>query len=148
VRTDEYTEAEFELHRPDLPFSFAQFSTIQWYDAMPETITQVDAILTATSEPFRQNGPPHFLDAPRVFLATFGPKDSSKPATLVEAEDGKRFTEAELLRSAWRLQQPHLRETRLTSGVGLYRAGLQKRIPSYYIWGSRSRLDGPAENAA
>lgn len=33
------------------------------------------------------------------------------------------------------LPGPFVGDVRLTEGVGIYRAGIKKRLPSYYIWG-------------
>jgi hypothetical protein len=60
------------------------------------------------------------------------------------ANDGEAFTEAELLTKARILQAPFVGDVRLTEGVGIYRAGIKKRLPSYYIWGARSRADAPS----
>ena len=57
------------------------------------------------------------------------------------------FTDAELLVAAWEIQAPHLRAEVRTEGVGLHRSGLHRRIPSYYIWGSQSRLQTARSNA-
>ena len=134
LRTDPYSEEEQTVHRPDLPFEFAQRSQLSWYEpwsGLPSAPVQ---------EPI--------LRSPALFLAPFGPRDSAKPAVLVRAENGESFTENELLNLARDLQTPHLRDGRLTNGVGIYRSGIKKRLPSYYIWGTRSRMDAPAQHAA
>ena len=46
------------------------------------------------------------------------------------------------------LQFPHAGDVLLTEGVGIYRAGIKKRTPSYYIWGGRSRAEAPAVGLA
>jgi hypothetical protein len=78
---------------------------------------------------------------PSIYLAPFGPNNGARPATLLEASDGKAFTAAELLWLAWKLPKPHLGSSPLTRGIGLHRAGFQRKTPSYYIWGALSRLD-------
>jgi len=127
------TEKEVQVHRPDLPFAFATRQSLSWYDQWPENLP------TESEEA---------LQAPAIYLAAFGPRDSSKPAVLVHAENGLSFTDTELLLAAKSIQDPHVRESPLTRGVGIYRSGIQKRLPSYYLWGAKSRLDTSGENAA
>ncbi|MFC7517510.1 hypothetical protein ACFQUU_21090 [Herbaspirillum sp. GCM10030257] len=146
VRTDEYSELEFKTNRPDLPFSFSQSTALNWYDQVPENIERLAHIFEVCGEGAGAACAP-CLGTAQVYVSPFGPKGSSKPAILIKADDGNAFTVAELLWNAWQLQLPNLRETRLTDGVGLYRLGLQKQIPSYYIWGAKSRLEEASSNA-
>jgi hypothetical protein len=134
LRTDIYSEQEQTIHRPDLPLDFAKRSQLSWYEPWPD--------LSAAAG----RGPD--LKTPSLFLVPFGPRDSAKPAVLVHAANGESFTEVEVLNAARALQIPHLGDVRLTNGVGIYRCGIRKRLPSFYIWGSRSRMDAPAQNAA
>ena len=140
LRTEPYSEQEQKVHRPDLPFEFARRSHLSWYEPWDEPATPGDANYSAVCQPV--------LESSALFLAPFGPRDSAKPAILVHAQNGEFFTEDEVLRLARTLQVPYLGEARLTSGVGIYRSGIKKRLPSYYIWGSKSRMDAPAQHAA
>lgn len=142
MRMDEYTETEFTIHRPDLPFSFAQFRDIEWHQDMPTSLAEIESILAST-DAVKKNDSKSYLDVPKIYLSPFGPNGAWKPAMLISALNGQTFTKAELLWHAWQLQEPHLREKRLVRGVGLHRSGLHKRIPSYYIWGAGSRMDEP-----
>ena len=129
VRTDALTETELQIHRPDLPFAVARRDDVSWY----EPAWQEDAFETTS-----------VLPVGVIYLAPFGPRDSAKTAVLLTAENGEWFTEAELLTKAKVLQEPFVGDVRLTEGVGIYRAGIKKRIPSYYIWGARSRAEAPS----
>lgn len=133
VRSEPLSELEAIVHRPDLPFSFAQRASLSWYDDWP----------VALDGEREDRG----LNAPVIYLMPFGPRDSAKLSVQVVASNGHFFTEHELLRAARAIQQPHLRDARLTDGVGLHRSGFQKRIPSYYIWGAKSRLEAETPNA-
>jgi hypothetical protein len=144
LRTERYSEEEAAVHRPDLPFAFAQYDATNWYNTAPTSIEQLEAMLPRPSP----IGAVRRLNAPSIYLAPFGPKDGPKPAILVHAKDGEAFTEAEVLWHSWQLQAPHLGVRQITSGLGVYRSGIQRRTPSYYIWGSKSRLDGPIVKVA
>ena len=129
IRTDSLSELELAVHRPDLPFAIAQRKDFSWYEPSWHEAVFETAPGLATSS---------------IYLEPFGPRDSAKPASLVAADDGVAFTEADLLMKARILQAPFVGDVRLTEGVGIYRAGIKKRLPSYYIWGARSRADAPS----
>ena len=137
LHTDALSQSEVDVHRPDLPFSLAQHDDLSWYESW------------ATDKPL-----PDFhdldgrnVDAPAVYLVPFGPKDGGKPAVLVKAGNGRNFSETELLLCAHEIQRAHNGEKRLTAGVGLHRQGVQGKLPSYYLWGSRSRLESRTQHA-
>lgn len=128
TRTDPLSAKEAQVHRPDLPFAVVQSEALSWYDS---------AWPTDTFEPAP------VLEVSSIYLSPFGPRDSAKPPALLTADNGKAFTGRELLTKAKALQEQLLGDVRLTNGVGIYRAGIKKRIPSYYIWGAQSRFDEP-----
>ncbi len=132
LRHEQLTELELLVHRPDLPFAFGQRATLSWYSRLSEND------LLASEQP---TGKPRLLEAPSIFISPFGPRDSSKPPVLVNAANGRCFSELELLLAAHQIQQPFLGEAVLTSGVGIYRSGIKKRLPTFYLWGARSRLE-------
>jgi hypothetical protein len=129
IRTDPLSEMELRVHRPELPFAVAQRKEFSWYEpSWKEGVLETAPVLAASN----------------IYLAPFGPRDSAKQASLLAADDREAFTEAELLTKARILQAPFVGDVRLTEGVGIYRAGIKKRLPSYYIWGARSRADSPS----
>jgi hypothetical protein len=137
LRTEEYTEAEMAVLRPDLPFSFARFANFEWPTVSPATPEEFpngsfSCIEDQSSQPC--------LDAAKIYLEPFGPKGGSKPGVMIEAENRAAFTVKEILWHAARLQSPFLRDTRVTTGVGIYRSGIRRKLPSYYVWGSKSRM--------
>lgn len=137
LRTEPYTEVELSVHRPDLPFSFATSTDLEWPMMSPPSR---DAFPNAPLHLAGHSFDRPVLDAASIYLAPFGPKGSARPSTLVEAADGTAFTVSDILWHAARLQSGFLRDVRITTGVGIYRAGIRRKIPSYYIWGSSSRM--------
>lgn len=139
LRTDEYSELERAIHRPDLPFSFGANATLDWPMICPGTVTDFpgrtkDASVHVESQSLE-------LVAPQIYLSPFGPKGGSKPSALITAANGRCFMIDEILWRAARLQFSHLRDDKVTQGVGIYRSGIQKTLPSFYIWGAKSRMD-------
>lgn len=135
VRMDPLSDRELEVHRPGLPFAVVQRTDLSWYESWGDI-----GGLAASDEAV--------LPVGAIFLSPFGPRDTSRPALQLLADNGKFFTASELLRKAKLIQDPHIGNVRLTEGVGIYREGIKKRIPSYYVWGARSRADAPAINLA
>ena len=142
LRVEPYSSDESNVHRPDLPFSFAQHTSLSWYSGSLPKISQVALRLGSAS----RSGVQPVLKVASIYLAPFGPKDGAKTASLIHAEDGMAISEPEVLSQAWQLQKPLLGDQRLTEGIGIYRSGVRRRIPSHYIWGSRSRLEGESSD--
>jgi hypothetical protein len=120
LRSDPLTDDERALHRPDLPFAALQ-----------------DAALTWSSDPA---GSRSELSAPRVYLSPFGPGGGTKAGRRVDADNGSAFSAEELWHKAQAVQAPHLGGEPPVAGVGIYRSGLQRGLPEFYLWGSVSRL--------
>ena len=138
LRTEEYTEIERSIHRPDLPFSFGRNNVLDWPETCPASSrdfpgVSVGALSEVESRLIQ-------LDAPKIFLSPFGPKGGPKPSVLITAENGRSFMVEEILWHAARLQFSHLRADKITQGLGIYRTGIQKTLPSFYIWGAKSRM--------
>jgi hypothetical protein len=87
---------------------------------------------------------PARLDAAAIFLQPFGPRNSPKPPSLLHAKNGLFFTAAEPLHAAHALQAPFVGDEPLTVGVGVYRLGIRRRVPSFYLWGVRSKREAAA----
>lgn len=124
LRSDPLTDDERALHRPDLPFAALQ-----------------DAAITWSSDPA---GPPVMarpaLSVAHIALAPFGPGGGTKPGRRVDADNGSAFSADELFRKAQAVQAPHLSDDSPVVGVGIYRSGLLRGLPEFYLWGSVSRL--------
>ena len=140
LRTEPYTDAEFKRHRPDLPLSVAKHPDLAWTPEPPPDVASIEEALDGKVHEGSAKSPSPALVTPAIMLEPFGPKGSQRRGVLVEASDGKAFTEAELLWHAWCIQAPFVRSPAQTKGIGIYRSGLQRGLPSYYVWGSTSRL--------
>lgn len=123
LRSDPLSADERTLHRPDLPFAAAQDTTITWASSA-ERLTET-----------RPN-----LKASAIYLLPFGPGGGTKAGVRVTADNGSSFTAEELFRKARPVQAQHLSDAIPVTGVGIYRSGLQRGIPAFYLWGAVSRL--------
>jgi hypothetical protein len=130
VRTEPLSPAEVALHRPDLPFAIGQNAAASW--SSDQT--------TAAAQAWKTSDGDVVIAVAQVYLSPFGPQGGHKRAVRVQAENGTSFTTGELIRKAAVVQAPHIKDERPAAGVGVYRSGLIRGIPSYYLWGAESRL--------
>ncbi|MBO0825623.1 MAG: hypothetical protein J2P27_17485 [Actinobacteria bacterium] len=135
VRSEPLTEAEISLHRPDLPFAAVQCPRLSWAAEAPES-----AEAFARSRPSAGCPAAEVLGASEVYLFPFGPKGGERAGVRVKADNGTSFSWEELVWKALVVQAPGVRDGASAQGVGIYRSGLNRGIPAYYLWGSRSRL--------
>jgi hypothetical protein len=124
LRSDPLSAGERAVHRPDLPFAAVQDPVISWS-------SENTARLTGTRSQ---------LNTSRIYLEPFGPRGATKAGVRVVADNGSSFTAEELFRKAQVAQARHLSDVMPVSGVGIYRSGLQRGLPAFYLWGSLSRL--------
>lgn len=120
---DPLTPEEYAVHRPDLPFKALRDPVATW-----ESVTMAKA--TEMGAPLR---------AAQVYLFPFGPDGGTKAGVKVSADDGQAFAVDELFRKARDVQARHLRDPLPTTGIGIYRTGLQRNLPAYYLWGAVSK---------
>ena len=124
LRSDPLSDGEQTIHRPDLPFAAIQ-----------------DAALTWSSDPIgRLAGDRSELSAAQIFVSPFGPGGGTKAGRRIVADNGASFPAEELFRKAQAAQIQHLGTEAPVAGVGIYRSGLQRGLPEFYLWGSVSRL--------
>lgn len=87
------------------------------------------------------------LSTPKVVLKPFGPKGNTRQGSVVEAQKGPGFSALEILWLAHNLQAQYVKDWE--NGVGIYRSGFQRGMPSYYLWGVNDRagnVDRTAES--
>ena len=137
VRLDPLADEEVAIHRPDLPLAAGQCAAISWPSTAPGTAAEF-------AEDWRAAGCPDgaMLRAPEVYLYPFGPDGEvwNAAGSRVRAANGGTFTAEELLFEAAAIQAPFISGTAPIRGMGIYRHGLFRGIPSYYLGGSESRL--------
>jgi len=131
LRDEPLTADEESLHRPDLPFGVVRRPGVAWPTVEPD--------VTAFAAAFGEETV--MLTVPELYLRAFGPSGGSKGAVRVCADDNGRLTAEELMREAAEVQMPHLGNRNIVEGVGVYREGLHRGRPSFYLWGAASKLE-------
>jgi hypothetical protein len=138
VRTEPLSGDEITLHRPDLPFSFAQCAAVSWPAEIPGAAAQMAARVRAAGCRDARDGAT--LGAAEAYLFPFGPKGGQKAGVRVRADNKAAFTAEEILWKAAAVQAPHIGDEAAVQGMGIYRLGLQRGVPGFYLWGNVSRL--------
>lgn len=133
LRVEPLTPAETAFHRPDLPLRLCRFPNIHWTNKRFATIKAFVAAVKKSSPRRQLDTQQVALAIPKAALMPFGPKGSAKRGVVVEAQTDTGFSAAELLWLAHELEAPYVKEW--DKGVGLYRSGVERGIPSYYLWG-------------
>jgi hypothetical protein len=118
ISTEPLTPDELARHRPDLPMRMLRSSEADWDKPFAEW-------------PNMDTG--FQVEIKRLALIPFGPKGAPQKPLVVQAGNGCSFTGQELLASAHSVQADDCPEVH---GVGLYRSGISRGIPSYYLWGA------------
>lgn len=146
LRKEPLSDDEFALHRPDLPFAVAQSAAMQWPTQTPPEANRRTDLLTAAGcvDAWSTVN----LGAAAVYLYPFGPNGGHKAGIRAEADNRTDFTAEELFWKAATIQAPSICDVLPTHGVGIYRSGLQRGIPSYYLWGNQSRLHVSPESSS
>jgi hypothetical protein len=124
LRGDPLSAGERALHRPDLPFTAVRDKAITW------SSDNTSGLAGARSQ----------LNASRIYLEPFGPGGGTRAGVLVVADNGSSFAAEELFRKAQIAQLRHLGNVMPVPGVGIYRSGLLRGVPAFYLWGSVSKL--------
>jgi hypothetical protein len=137
LRLEPLTPAEFAVHRPDLPLRLCRVRNLQWTAERYPTKQAFLEGIKELSQRRRIDDKQVALAIPAVTLMPFGPKGSAKRGVAVEAQNTVGFSALELLWLAQDLQAPYVKEW--DKGVGLYRSGIQRGLPSYYLWGATDR---------
>ncbi|MEV0430434.1 hypothetical protein [Micromonospora sp. NPDC050495] len=135
VRSEPLTKDEVALHRPDLPFAVGQCEVLSWPAEAPESTEALARRRRAAGGPEGEA-----LAVSEVYLLPFGPKGRERAGVRVEADNGTSFSWDELVWKAAVIQAPLVRAGASVPGIGIYRSGVYRGVPAYYLWGSQSRL--------
>lgn len=123
-RTEAYTKKELKKHRSDLPHRICCYEDYDWDQT---TYNSEQELMKRTNIPFSS------LNIPtnKIAILPMGKSGNTKPAETISANNDSYFTEAELLLKAQNIQSKYPYAS--NKGIGIYRSGLSKGIPSYYL---------------
>jgi len=121
------TDDEFNAFRPDLPMRIGRTKKIHWneFPRIDHLTFESSLKITLDSEFLEQN-----LQTQKIVLAPYGRKRGMQKGSLIYS-DSDFFTVAELIWKAKNIQESVNSER--SNGIGIYRLGFEKQVPSYYI---------------
>jgi hypothetical protein len=118
---------ELSAFRPDLPMRLGRTKMLSWNNIEDTTQSDFESSLeNLCPELIAQS-----LRTNKIVLLPFGRKGGLKKGTIIQADNGSFIPIHELLWKAGQLQEAVNNQDSI--GVGLYRLGFEKGIPSYYI---------------
>lgn len=127
----EYTPLTIEeqnAFRPDLPIRIGRTKEISWngFGAI-DYKSFIEQIKLLSDKSFLNEK----LPTDKIVLIPYGNKGGLKKGTVVTADNRNYFECSELIWKAKELQEAV--NDQISKGIGLYRIGFEKGIPSYYI---------------
>jgi hypothetical protein len=128
LRTEPLTENEVKVHRPDLDMWIARSKNLWWPKHPYSSLIQCQEFLKKNSIAFSGESA---LDIPEIFLYPFGPKGGHKKGVRIGADNGRYFSGMELFFKAQKIQSEYIKSE--TPGIGIFRTGIEKGLPSFYI---------------
>lgn len=123
-----FSSEEFAAFRPDLPMRIARVKELSWDNLPFATENALDNFL---QQMLTNNAYSQTINAKEIMIQPSGIKGGLKKAVKVVADNGKVFGISELIWKARVIQNQLF--LRASQGIGLYRIGFEKGIPSYYI---------------
>ena len=114
----ELTTDEQKCFRPDLPMRFGRTKTVDWKNISENGIESLPTNIANQQ-----------INTYKIMLVPHGPKGGIKKSVLVEGKANLKASE--IVRAAINIQKPI--EGQENKGIGFFRLGFEKGLPSYYI---------------
>jgi hypothetical protein len=115
--------------RPDLPLALCRIPNISWTD---DCFKSRDLLSAYLKTHFGTQQQANVLDINRIYLEPCGSTGRARASIIVDADNGQYFTFEELL---WKASEIRSKvHTTPSNGIGIFRSGGKKKIPTFYIW--------------
>jgi hypothetical protein len=139
LREQPLTAAELQVFRPDLPMKLCRYTELSWSN---QPITDFTIYWDQVGQAIGDVSDAVVLAVPTITLQPFGRKGTitALKSSIVSSGRPEGFSAVELLWLAHNIQAPHLKD-RSPKGVGIFRNGHEKKVPSYYIGGYLSAAE-------
>lgn len=124
------SEEEFKFFRADLPMRFGRSELYNWNDFKMDNFYDFKNELYTNTNNFKSE---EILYTDRIILIPYGIKKGFLKGLLTCADNNSFFNLAELIWKAKQIQEAVNHSK--SEGIGIYRLGTEKGIPSYYIGG-------------
>jgi hypothetical protein len=130
LRVEPLTDEEFKVHRPDLEMWVARSENSYWPKHHYSSLIECEEFLKKNYITFSNK---NILDLPEIFLYPYGPNGGHKKGVKIAADNGNYFSEIELFFKAQKIQSKYIKFEK--PGIGIFRTGIEKGLPSFYIGG-------------
>jgi len=112
------SEIEHKYFRPDLPMRFGRVKDLSWNTITSEELAHIKSSFKGMT-----------LDTDKIILIPIGQKGAMKKGTLIESHNA--LTIIDIIKKAITIQTEV--NNQQTNGIGIYRLGYGKGLPTYYI---------------
>jgi hypothetical protein len=137
VRFESIPDAVINVIRPDLPLYLCRNDKLRW---TTKNYTDIQSFAKYLDKAGIDINTLEKLNIDKVILVPFGPKGGDKKGVIVQAANGRYFTGLELLWHAHNVQAVHI-NIEQEIGMGIYRSGFEKGLPTFYIGGFYDRAE-------
>lgn len=121
-------EQEHNIYRPDLPLRVCRSKEINWNKMDILTFDDIFNTIEKLSDKSFCNDK---IQTNKIVLIPHGNKGGLKKGTIIHSNNEKYFEASELIWKAKELQEAVNKQ--ISKGIGIYRLGYEKGLPSYYI---------------
>lgn len=121
-------EEEFNAFRPDLPMRVCRSKELNWnkFD-----VSTADTFVKSVDNLYDNSFLCDKIQTEKLVLLPYGTKGGLKRGRTVTADNSKYFEGPELIWKAKELQEAV--NYQISNGIGIYRIGFERGLPSYYI---------------
>jgi len=129
VGRKELSDEERNWLRPELPLFFGRSKLLSW-----KTISKFSdyRALFDYDQEFKKQ-----LSFDTLFIETYGPRGGGKKVAQIKSSESGQLTVAEVVWQSARFQMAAFEDDRY--GVGIYRLGIHKGYPLFYLFGNYDR---------
>jgi len=122
------TELEQNAFRPDLAMRIARTKELNWNDFGCTSYLQLKE---ESEKLFSEDFLSEKIFTDKIVLLPQGNKGGLKKGTIITAANSRFFESMELIWKAKEFQEAA--SSQISNGIGIYRIGFEKELPSYYI---------------
>jgi hypothetical protein len=119
---------ELAAFRPDLPMRILRTKNLNWNDFL---VNDQDKFLDYIHESLDGDSQNQIIKSNKIVLVPLGRKGGLKKGVSISADNSFYFTPTEIIWKAKEIQESQNDEK--SHGIGIYRLGFEKGIPSYKI---------------
>ncbi len=123
IGNEPFTQHEIDIIRPDLSLSIGRSNKCEWRDLPSMKKNEFENLFGLALN--------DIINCPKLYIYPKGPKGGVLKEELILPDNKLSFTLKELITKAALVQSKNNQS--ITGGIGLFRAGVRSKCPTYYI---------------